>query len=76
MIKINDYPYKISKEGKIYSIKTNKILKPMRNANGYEYVTLCKQNNKKNYYIHVLVANTFLEKIENKCYINHKNKMG
>ena len=41
---------------------------------GYCRVTLCKEpNNKKMFYIHRLVANAFIPKIDGKNVVNHKN---
>lgn len=72
---IEGYSYMVTKSGQIYSKTTNKILKPMRNANGYEYVTISKNGRKKNVYIHTIVAKTFLEQNKNRLYVNHKNKI-
>jgi len=41
------------------------------NCNGYLYVKLSKNGNKKNYYIHRLVAETFIPMEKNKKSVNH-----
>ena len=75
-IKIYDYEnYHIFNDGKIYNSCRKSYLKPIQNAAGYCYVTLCKNKAKKNCYIHVLVADHFLSiKRINKLQVNHKNK--
>ena len=74
--------YKISNYGKVKRIKfinnkTNKlcekILKESDNGNGYKLVSLCKNNKRKNYYVHRLVAENFLENPNNYKEVNHKD---
>ena len=58
--------------GKIIEAKRKKILKPCNNGNGYLYVTLTNRENKqKHYYVHRIVAETFLDNHNNYKYINH-----
>jgi hypothetical protein len=73
---INGYEkYYVSKNGDIYSSTTNKILKPVKNKSGYTYVTLSTSNKKKcNKYIHILVANAYIDNPDDKKYVNHKDK--
>lgn len=52
--------YAVSNLGNIKSYRTNKILKPVKQNTGYYRITLCKDNIKRNYYIHRLVAEAFL----------------
>ena len=57
--------YQINENGDVKSINyknTNKegILKPCINTSGYKMVVLMKNNKRKSYYIHKLVAITFL----------------
>jgi hypothetical protein len=71
---IENYPnYMVSKDGKIYSIRLKRYLQPVKNENGYHYVTLCTGDTKekKNLYVHNLVANAFIEKINGKTIVNH-----
>lgn len=51
----------------------NKILKPTSNGNGYLIISLHKNGKRKNYYIHRLVAETFLNNPNNYNEINHKD---
>lgn len=56
--------YKITKDGNVWSCKANRFLKSCINSgNNYLYVKLQKQK----YYIHRLVAQTFIEN-PNNCY--------
>lgn len=63
--------YKISNFGEVYSLKTNKKLKPILQHTGYYHITLCK--NKKTYQkrIHRLVAEHFIPNIYSKPDVNH-----
>jgi hypothetical protein len=71
---IDGYPnYAICESGRVYSKYTKKFLKPMRNAQGAEYVTLCNKGKKKNFYINVLVADAFIPNPDNKKYVRHIN---
>lgn len=76
---ISNYPnYLVSNKGQIYSKTFKRLLKPVKNANGYLYVTLCNVENtppKSNWYVHQLVAQLFLEEIEGKDQVNHINKI-
>ena len=42
--------------------------------NGYPSITLCKNNTKKTFNIHTIVASHFLEKLEGIFVVNHKNE--
>lgn len=61
--------YRITKDGKIWSDKSNKFLK-QRLVNGYYHTSM---ENKKPA-IHRLVALTFIPKIKDKPYVNHINE--
>ena len=71
--------YSISKEGIVLSKKNKKgniddgyYLKPFE-RNGY--LSVCLNKNKRKHFknIHRLVAETFLENLENKSQVNHKD---
>jgi hypothetical protein len=73
---IANYPaYEINKLGQIRSLrsKTKKNLKPVDNGLGYKRVSLTKDGEAVSYYIHRLVAQTFLPNPENKPEVNHLN---
>lgn len=50
-----------------------KFLKYHISNKGYKMVNLCKNNIVKVYYVHRLVADTFIENPENKLQVNHIN---
>lgn len=54
-------------------IKRGHQLKPKRHKDGYLFITLTDKNNRKNHYLHRLVANSFIENEENKPQVNHLN---
>jgi hypothetical protein len=73
-IDINGFEfYKITIDGDVYSKRTRRKLKLSKNANGYLYVQFSINNKKKNFYIHQLVAKTFIENPEEKRFVNHKD---
>ena len=70
--------YKVSNLGKILSLnyrRTGKaeLMTPV-NANGYLQVQLSKNKERKNCYVHRLIAETFLENPENLPEVNHKDE--
>ena len=72
--KINDYEnYSVSNMGTIKNNTTNRILKYYI-RNGYPSITLCKNNTKKTFNIHTIVASHFLKKLEGIFVVNHKNE--
>ena len=56
-----------------YKLICGKILKSFDNRNGYRQVTLHKDGERKNYYVHRLVATAFLPCPDECCVINHKD---
>lgn len=74
---IDEYSnYLVFSDGKIYNNSTKKYLKPIENSSGYCYVTLCKNKEKKNMYIHVLVAKAFITNNDpEKNQVNHINRI-
>jgi hypothetical protein len=73
---IKDYEkYLISKIGEIYCIKTNKIKVIDKELTGYCRIRLFNDNNKqgKNFYVHQLVAKTYIPNPNNYDKINHKD---
>lgn len=73
---INGYTdYHISNYGNIKSFNQNKerILKPNDNGYGYLSVFLCLHNKRHKFYIHRLVAQTFIPNTNNKQEVNHKD---
>ena len=69
---IKDYDkYQISNYGLVRHIQTNRVLKPGIRGDGRFFVILCNDDGHKSASIHKLVADAFLDKVENKPYIDH-----
>ena len=66
--------YKINNYGEVLSLRSNKILKPNNNGIGYLIIQLCKNGKRKNYLIHRLVAEHFLDNPNNLPEVNHKDE--
>ena len=66
--------YEVSDLGKVFNIKTGKEIKTtLVRRTGYYNLTLCNSGNKKRFSIHRLVLSTFIENVDNKPQVNHKN---
>jgi hypothetical protein len=70
---IEDFPgYAVSSHGNVINIKTQRILKPGKQKDGYLIVCLSKKIKKrKTYLIHRLVALAFIENPDNKPETDH-----
>ena len=67
--------YQVSDQGRIWSIKTQRYLKPYIMKNGYSQVTLMAINGKcKKELIHRLVALAFLDNSQGLPQVNHKDE--
>ena len=72
--KIKDFEnYCIYDNGDVINLNTNKILKGSIGENGYKYYRLSKNNNKKMFYAHRLVAEHFIDNPYSLPVINHKD---
>ena len=75
---VKDYEgeYAITRDGRVWSYKSNKFLKPEL-VRGYYYVSLYKEGKGKNFRIHRLVAEAFIPNPDNKPQVNHldENKL-
>ena len=60
--------YSISNQGRIWSFRKNKFLKPFLLRDGYFYVTLGRNNQKA---VHRLLAEAFIPNPESKPQVNH-----
>lgn len=65
--------YQVSNFGRVKSLKygKEKILKAIKNKNGYLHITLCKSNKAKQFLIHRLVAHMFCSGFFNKAEVDH-----
>ena len=66
--------YKINNYREVLSLRSNKRLKPNNNGIGYFIIQLCKNGKRKNYLIHRLVAEHFLDNPNNLPEVNHKDE--
>lgn len=62
-----------NKSGSVRYIKEQVLSRVNTNSSGYLNICLYKGNKSKHFYIHRLVAEYFVEKIEGKNFVNHKN---
>lgn len=67
-----EYNYSITNTGLVYNFKGTK-LSPKIDKDGYEIVGLSKNNIKKYFRVHRLVAEMFLDNFKNNLQINHLN---
>lgn len=63
--------YEIYDTGKVYNTNTKQFLKGSVGENGYKYYRLSKNNSKKMFYGHRLVAEAFIENPDNLPVVNH-----
>jgi hypothetical protein len=72
---IPDYPgYLAYEDGRIWSNKTNKFLRPNSTRHGYQSVELFNENGGKRILIHRIVASIFIPNPNNLPQINHKDE--
>lgn len=72
MKEIQNYSnYLIDENGNVYNKTTNKYLKGSIGENGYLYYRLSKEGQKKMFYAHRLVAETFIPNPNNLPVVNH-----
>lgn len=65
--------YQITDDGRVWSKRSKKWLKPTKDGGGYYFINLCKNGVVYNKHIHRLVAETFIQNDENKPCIDHIN---
>lgn len=71
---VKDLNYEVSSYGRVRNKNTHKILLSFdMNRTGYIRVNLYNKGKKKRYFIHRLVAEAFLPKIQGKDFVNHKD---
>lgn len=66
--------YKISNLGNVLSLRKNKILKHHMITGGYFIVQLSKNKKSRNWLVHRLVAEAFIDNPNNLPEINHKDE--
>lgn len=69
---IPNYPdYFITSCGRIWSFKTNKFLKPLKNPKGYSFIHLYNEKERKDFLIHRLVAEAYIPNPERFDTVDH-----
>ena len=63
--------YAVTSCGRVYSYKRKRFLQPYLNSNGYYYVTLMKDNNRYQFRLHRLVADTYIPNPNNLETVDH-----
>ena len=66
--------YEVSNLGKIRNTKTKRIRKTTINNKGYEKFIIYINEKPKSFYVHRVVANNFIENLNNYLEVNHKDE--
>lgn len=66
--------YMVSKDGEVYSLLSEKIIKHRIDSGGYHMVGMTIDGKQKNIWVHRMVAETFIPNPNNFKYINHKDE--
>ena len=75
-MEINGYEdYLIYNDGRVFSKKRNRFLKQAANGRGYIQVRLYKDGKVKSHLIHRLVAQHYIDNLENKRCVDHINRI-
>ena len=67
--------YAITSCGKVWSYYTKKFLKPLVDKQGYLRVDLYKRGKATHFFVHRLVAETYLANLNNLPFVNHKDEV-
>jgi len=71
-MEIQGYPdYLIYEDGRVFSKKSRKMLKPCDRGKGYMCVNLCENGKAKLFYIHRLVATQYIDNPNNFSEVDH-----
>ena len=65
--------YEVSNLGRVRNARTGLVLRPRKVSRGYRKVSLCYKGQRKECYIHNLVATAFVEGWREGLQVNHKN---
>lgn len=67
--------YSINEDGGVWSYRTQKFLTPRPDKDGYLRVGLTKDRHQRTFFIHRLLAETFIPNPNNLPLVNHKNEI-
>ena len=73
MLSLFDGLYMITDDGRLYSNRTERFLKPSTDKDGYLYYVISINSERQTLKAHRLVAQAFIPNPENKPTVNHKN---
>lgn len=65
--------YEVTDDGRLYSIRSAKFLRPSIDKSGYRYYVISINGHRETHKAHRLVAQAFLPNPYNKPSVNHKN---
>lgn len=65
--------YAITEDGQVWSYKSSQFLTPLIDKDGYYKVSLSLDGIQKQFFIHRLVAQTYLPNLDNKPTVDHLN---
>lgn len=68
---IEDKPYYVTPDGRVWSERSKKFLKPAKTHGGYLFVHLWEKNKGEMRFVHRLVAEAFIANPEQKEQVNH-----
>lgn len=72
MRQIKNYPdYLATLDGKVFSLKSMKFIKPLLINSGYFLIRLRNDFKEKSLLLHRVIADTYIENIDNKEQVNH-----
>jgi len=73
--KINGYGdlYKVYSDGRVYSMRRKRFMKPSLTPNGYLKLNLWLDGKVSGAHVHRIVAETFITRENNELQVNHKN---
>lgn len=71
--KIEGFPYSVSNDGDVRNDRNGYILKPVLSSGGYYRVRLWLNGYAKNFLVHRLVAEAFIQNPNQKPEVNHKD---
>ena len=73
LMSLFDNLYGITEDGKLFSTRSNKYLKPSTDKHGYKYYVISIDGNRKTLKAHRLVATAFIPNPQNKPTVDHIN---
>lgn len=65
--------YKASIDGRLWSVRKQRFLKPEKHPSGYLYINLCVDGETNRYRLHRLIALVWIPNPQSKPHINHKD---